>query len=327
VVRLEATGIEAESARYVSTPESPTLFSMGPIHNVRGGQLDIAYERQGERGGWPVVLLHGFPYDPRCYDEVATILAADGADVLVPYLRGYGSTQYLDPDIFRSGQQAAFAHDLRDLIVGLDLAKPIVAGFDWGGRAACVASMLWPEIVSGLVSIGGYNVHDIAAMSSTPEPPAVESHNWYQWYFHSERGRAGLARYRRELARQLWNEWSPTWAASESIFDASADSFDNPDFVDTVIHSYRHRYGLAEGDPQHEADERTIAAQPPIVVPTVVVDATDDPLDELQSRESHLRHFPNLLDYRLIRTGHNAPQEDPVAFAEAILALHRFLLP
>jgi len=298
---------------------------MEHIHLVRGAQLDIAYERRGESEGWPVVLLHGFPYDPRCYDDVATILAAAGADVVVPYLRGYGTSRYLSPDVIRSGQQAALAHDLRDLVEGLELAKPIVAGFDWGGRAACVASMLWPDHVSGLVSVGGYNVHDIAAMARIPELPAAESRNWYQWYFHSERGRAGLSRYRREIARQLWAEWSPSWTVSEDIFNQTAASFDNPDFVDTVIHSYRHRYGLTAGDAHYEADERAIAMQPPIFVPTVVVDATDDPLDEPRDRAAHLQHFPNLVDHVLIHAGHDVPQEDPAAFAEAIRMLHRSL--
>ncbi|ANE82731.1 alpha/beta hydrolase [Mycobacterium adipatum] len=296
---------------------------MGPIHHVVGGQLDIAYERAGKQGGWPVVLLHGFPYDPRCYDEVVDILSANDADVVVPYMRGYGSTRYLNPDTIRSGQQTAFAQDLRDLLDGLGLAKPIVAGFDWGGRAACVGSMLWPELIGGLVSVSGYNVHDIATMSTTPEAPALESRSWYQWYFHSERGRAGLARYRRELARQLWSEWSPTWAVSESTFNASAESFDNPDFVDTVIHSYRHRFGLIAGDPVHEANERIVAAQEPISVPTVVLDAACDPLDEPQSREFHSLHFSNLIDYRIVQTGHNAPQEDPAAFADAIETLRQ----
>ena len=298
---------------------------MGPIHHLLGGQLDIAYERHGEPGGWPVVLLHGFPYDARCYDDAAEVLGANGADVVVPYLRGYGATSYRDPRTIRSGQQAAFAQDLRDLIEGLSLARPIVAGFDWGGRAACVASMLWPELVGGLVSVGGYNVHDIATMSRTPELPAVESRNWYQWYFHSERGRAGLNLHRRELARQLWSEWSPTWSVSDSVFDASARSFDNPDFVDTVIHSYRHRYGLTEGDPEHEANERVIAAQRPIEVPTVVLDATADPLAEPRGREYHERSFTDLVGHRVVEAGHNPPQERPAEFADAIVMLHRLL--
>lgn len=290
---------------------------------VVGSRVEIGYERCGDPAGWPVVLLHGFPYDPRCFDEVADLLAGDGAHVIVPYLRGYGPSRYRDAQVMRSGQQAALAGDLRELIEGLGLARPIVAGFDWGGRAACVAAMLWPQLVSGLVTVAGYNVHDIAVMSTTAQPPADEARNWYQWYFHSERGRAGLTRYRRELARQLWNEWSPQWAFSDAMFEATAASFDTPDFVDTVIHSYRHRYGLAPGDPAYEQDERRIAAQPPITVPTIVIDPTEDPLDAPRPRAEHARYFSNLVDYRQTATGHNVPQEDPAGFADAIGACHR----
>ncbi|GAA1822421.1 alpha/beta fold hydrolase [Agromyces salentinus] len=241
---------------------------MSGFETVRGSQVEIAYERHGDAEGWPVVLLHGFPYDPRCYDEVAARLAASGADVVVPYLRGYGPSTYLAPDVPRSGQQAALAGDLCDLITGLALDRPIVAGFDWGGRAACVASMLRPDLVSGLVTVGGYNVHDIAAMATVPDEPVEERRNWYQWYFHSERGRAGLDRNRRALARQLWDEWSPTWSEPPGVFESTAGSFDNPDFVATVVHFYRHRYGLVPGDPVHETDEALIARQPPIAVPS-----------------------------------------------------------
>lgn len=241
--------------------------------------------------------------------------------MVVPYMRGFGSTRYLTEETFRSGQQAAFAQDLRDLIGGLKLERPIVAGYDWGGRAACVTSMLWPELVSGLVSVVGYNVHDIAVMSSTPDEPSSESRNWYQWYFHSERGRAGLSRFRRELTRQLWDEWSPTWAVSDETFERTAASFDNPDFAATVVHSYRHRYGLVAGDPAHEANERVIAGQPPIIVPTVILDATADPLDEPQTLEAHRQHFPHLIEHRLVDAGHNVPQEAPAEFVDAICTL------
>lgn len=291
--------------------------------SITGSRVEIGYEWRGDPAGWPVVLMHGFPYDPRCYDEVADLVAGDGAYVIVPYLRGYGPSRYRDAEVMRSGQQAALAGDLRELIEGLGLTGPIVAGFDWGGRAACVTAMLWPRLVSGLVTVGGYNVQDIAAMSTTPEPPADEARNWYQWYFHSERGRAGLTRYRRELTRQLWNDWSPQWSYSDAEFEASAGSFDNPDFVATVVHSYRHRYGLAAGDPGYEQDERRIAAQPPVTVPAIVIDSTEDPLDAPTPRAEHARHFPKLADYRQLATGHNVPHQDPAGFADAIRAVHR----
>ncbi|WP_205856601.1 alpha/beta fold hydrolase [Phytoactinopolyspora endophytica] len=293
------------------------------VSRVLGSRIEIAYHQHGDPAGWPVVLLHGFPYDPRCYENVADELVADGARVVVPYVRGFGPSIYRSADTLRSGQQAALAHDLHELIDALGLHRPIVAGFDWGGRAACVTAMLWPSSVSGLVTVGGYNVHDISAMAATPDPPAMESRMWYQWYFHSDRGRAGLARYRRELTRQLWTEWSPGWNIPDGAFEATAASFDNPDFVDTVIHSYRHRYGLAAGDPVYEDSETTIAQTPPISVPTIVIDLTEDPVLETKPEAAHAARFTDLVDYRRIATGHNTPQENPVAFAEAIRTLHR----
>ncbi|WP_299054058.1 alpha/beta hydrolase [uncultured Nocardioides sp.] len=298
---------------------------MSDIGVVRGSQVEIAYERHGGPGGWPVVLLHGFPYDPRCYDGVAPLLAAAGADVVVPYLRGYGPTRYVHLDVLRSGAQAALAQDLRDLVTGLGLERPLVGGFDWGGRAACVASLLWPDLVGGLVTVGGYNVHDVATMATTPAEPAVESRLWYQWYLHSEHGRRGLDRYRRELARQLWDEWSPTWSPGDEVFARTAASFDNPDFVDTVVHSYRHRYALVPGHPDHERSERTIAAQPPVVVPTIVVDSTADPIAPPSTTAAHREHFTQLVEHRLVEVGHNPPQEDPSGFADAVLTLRRYL--
>ncbi len=302
-----------------------------PIQHLRTPTLEIAVERHGDPGGFPVVLLHGFPYDPRSYDRVAGPLAASGAFVVVPYLRGYGPTRFRSAETLRSGQQAALATDLRDLIEGLDLMRPIVAGFDWGGRAACVAAMLWPERVGGLVTIGGYNVHDVTAMAGVPEPPDAEARNWYQWYFQNDRGRAGLDRYRRELTRQLWREWSPGWSRDDpdfaATFEASAISFDNPDFVSVVVHSYRVRYGLADGDPAYDESEATIAAQPPITVPTVVIDPTDDPLLPPPTRAEHESRFTRLLDHRRSPVGHNTPHEDPECLVASILDLHRASSP
>jgi pimeloyl-ACP methyl ester carboxylesterase len=289
---------------------------------VRAGVLDVAFERHGPAGGWPVVLLHGFPMDIHAYDEVAPALAAAGADVVVPYLRGYGGTRFVSAGTVRSGQQAALAHDLRELIGALELAGPIVAGFDWGGRAACLVSMLWPDLVSGLVTVSGYNVQDIAA-AVQPRSPASERKLWYQYYLHGERGRAGLAAHRADYARLLWREWSPTWDFSDEEFSTTRPSFDNPDFVDVVVHSYRHRFGLVAGDPGYEASERAIAAQPRITVPTVVLDPTEDTLHEPAPRAEHERHFSHLVDVRTVGAGHNLPQEAPADFAAALLDLRR----
>jgi pimeloyl-ACP methyl ester carboxylesterase len=298
---------------------------MGPVkpavQHLTTGVLDLAFERHGEPGGFPVVLLHGFPYDPRSYDEAANRLAAHGADVVVPYLRGYGPTRFRSATSFRSGQQTALASDLRDLVDGLALAGPIVAGFDWGGRAACVAAALWPEKVSGLVTFGGYNVHDVATMATVPDRPDREAKSWYEWYFQNDRGRAGLDRYRRELTAQLWREWSPRWDFDEQTFAATAISFDNPDFVDVVVHSYRVRYALTAGDPAYDQLETRIAAQPRITVPTIVIDPTEDPIVAALPRREHEQHFADLLDYRQTPFGHNTPYEDPDGLVRAILDL------
>jgi pimeloyl-ACP methyl ester carboxylesterase len=284
---------------------------------VRAGVLDVAVERSGDLGGWPVVLLHGFPYDVRCYDEVAAILAEAGADVVVPYLRGYGGTRFVSDAIMRSGQQAALAHDLLDLIDALGLQTPIVAGYDWGSRAACLVSALWPDRVAGLLSVSGYMVQDIRA-EANPKPPASERTLWYQYYLHGERGRAGLRAHRADYARLLWQEWSPTWSFTDRDFEATSRSFDNPDFVDVVVHSYRHRFGLVDGDPAYQTTEERIAEQPPITVPTIVMDGTDDTVTPARPREQHEPHFTKLLDYRHVAAGHNVPQENPAEFARAV---------
>ncbi|HEY2279232.1 MAG TPA: alpha/beta hydrolase [Streptosporangiaceae bacterium] len=288
---------------------------------VRAGVLDVAFERHGPANGWPVVLLHGFPYDIRAYDRVAAALADAGADVVVPYLRGYGATRFVSDDTMRSGQQGALAHDLLELIDALGLTAPIVAGYDWGGRAACLVAMLWPERVSGLVSVSGYNVQNIPA-SGQPAPPEDERRLWYQYYLHHERGRAGLAAYREDYTRLLWREWSPNWHFSPAEFAATAPSFGNPDFVDVVVHSYRHRYGLVAGDPAYDQTERAIEAQPVITVPTVIVDPTEETLGSPDSRAEHETHFTNLVELHIVAAGHNPPQEQPADFAAALLRLH-----
>ncbi|MBE1573429.1 alpha/beta fold hydrolase [Amycolatopsis roodepoortensis] len=282
--------------------------------------LEIEYEHSGEADGPPVVLLHGFPYDVRAYDEVAALLAADGASVYVPYLRGFGGTRFLDEATPRSGQQAALAQDLLDFMDALGLEKAVVAGYDWGGRAACIVAALRPERVRGLVSVDGYNVQNLA-YAGEPAPPEWERTYWYQFYFQSERGRRGLAENREELCALLWRTWSPTWTGAGEAFPASAPSLHNPDFVDVVIHSYRHRFGLAEGDPRYQALEDLIAEEPAITVPTVVLESGDDGIGG-PSAEGDREYFTGPYEHRVLPgVGHNVPQEAPEAFAAAVASL------
>jgi len=291
------------------------------MKTVRTPALEIACEESGPAGGPPVVLLHGFPDDVRAYDGVAPSLAEAGWRVIVPYLRGYGPTRFLDPRTPRSGQQAALGGDLVDFLDALGLERAALAGYDWGGRAACIVAALWPDRVRCLVSIAGYNIQNIAR-SGEPASPDREHRLWYQWYFHGERGRAGLATNRRPLCRLLWQLWSPNWRFDEATFERTAASFDNPDFVEVVIQSYRHRFGLAPGDPSLEAIERRLAAQPPITVPTIVLHGACDGVSPPQGSEGHARFFAGPYQRRVVPVaGHFLPQEAPVAVVEALSEL------
>lgn len=282
--------------------------------------LDAAYEHAGEVGGTPVVLLHGFPYDVRVFDDVAGILAAEGAFVMAPYLRGFGTTRFRDDTTIRSGQQAALAQDLLEFMDALDIETAVLAGYDWGGRAACIAAALWPGRVRGLVSVDGYNVHNLA-YAGEPVAPEWERTYWYQYYFHSERGRRGLDRNRDELCELLWRTWSPTWAGASAAFPASAQSLHNPDFVEVVIHSYRHRYGLVDGDPRYQHLEDLIAPQPPITVPTIVLESGADGVGGPSAADDR-EYFTGSYEHRLLPgVGHNVPQEAPEAFADAVTSL------
>jgi pimeloyl-ACP methyl ester carboxylesterase len=283
------------------------------------GALEIAYEESGAAGGWPVVLLHGFPYDAQAYAEVAPLLAARGARAIVPYLRGYGPTRFLSAATPRSGEQAALGADLLALLDALGVGSAALAGYDWGGRAACVVAALWPERARCLVSLNGYNIQDIAR-SGEPLAPEAELRFWYQYYFHGERGRAGLDRNRRELCKLLWRLWSPEWAFDDAVFERSAQSFDNPDFVPVAIHSYRHRFALVPGDPAYAEIERRLAEQPPIRVPAVTLDGGADGVVPAGDASRHARHFTGPHEHRIVPgAGHNLPQEKPQAFADAVL--------
>ena len=289
--------------------------------HIKAGVLDVAYEEFGAANATPVVLLHGFPYDVHAYGEVSPKLAAAGCRAIVPYLRGYGPTRFLAPDTPRSGQQAALGADLLALLDALEIEHAIVAGYDWGGRAACIVSALWPQRVRGLVTGTGYNIQYIPG-SAKPSAPEREHQHWYQYYFHGERGRAGLEQNRREFCRLLWRLWSPQWDFDDETYNRTATSFDNPDFVAVVIQSYRHRYRLADGDPALEDIERRLESQPAITVPTVVLHGSDNGVSPVASSEAHRRHFTGPYERRVIpQVGHNLPQEAPGDFAGAVLSL------
>ncbi len=291
------------------------------IKRISAGDLDVAYYEAGPGDGAPVFLLHGFPYDVHAYEDVAQRLAHAGKRCIIPYLRGYGATTFLRPDTPRSGQQAALGADLLALMDALKVPSAVLAGYDWGGRAACIVAALWPDRVKGLVSGGGYAIQDISA-AGNPVAPEYEQLYWYQYYFHSERGRTGLALNRASLCRLLWRLWSPTWPFDDAVFARTGRAFDNPDFVDVVIHSYRHRFGLTPGDPRFDAIEGQLARQPRITVPTIVLRGDSDGVDPPQPTDEGAAHFAGSYELRyLAGAGHNLPQEAPSSFAEAVLAV------
>jgi len=291
------------------------------MNRIEAGVLEVAYFEEGSSDGIPVLLLHGFPYDAHAFDAVVPVLVSSGCRVIVPYLRGYGPTRFLHADTPRSGQQAVLAHDLLALMDALELPKAVLAGYDWGGRAACIVAALWPDRAHALVTVGGYNIQDIPG-SVEPLSPENEYRYWYQYYFHSERGRAGLGKNRRELCRLLWRLWSPTWEFTEDDFNRTAVSFDNPDFVDVVIHSYRHRYGLVPGDPSVEETEQRLTKLPEISVPAISLDGKDDGVLPIGGSAHHRPFFTGKYAYQVIPgVGHNLPQEAPREFAEAVLSL------
>ncbi|MEC5409558.1 alpha/beta hydrolase [Paraburkholderia sp. MPAMCS5] len=305
-------------------PLVSALNTLQPQRTIDAGVLAIAYYEAGPADGPPVVLMHGFPYDIHAYAEVVPVLAGAGCRVIVPYLRGFGATRFLDPSTPRSGEQAALGADLLALMDALAIPRAVLAGYDWGGRACCVVAALWPTRCAGLVSLNGYSIFD-HAKALVPATPQNELRLWYQYYFHSERGREGLRRDRRGLTRLLWETWSPSWRFDEATFERSAAAFDNSDFVDVVIHSYRHRYNLVPGDPAYAEVERALAAQPPITVPAITFDGADDGVSRVPSSAAapaDVRRFANAREHHVVPgAGHNLPQERPEVFAQAVLQL------
>jgi pimeloyl-ACP methyl ester carboxylesterase len=304
-------------------PASGQGQAMPPTQIIQTSVLDIASEESGASQGFPIVLLHGFPDDVRAYDDVAPPLVKAGCRVLVPYLRGYGPTRFRDAAALRMAEQAAIGQDLIDFADALGLSQFAVAGYDWGGRAAAIAAALHPERVRAAVLIGGYSIQNTIA-ASPPGPPDQERALWYQWYFNTERGRAGLEANRRGICRLLWQTWSPTWHFNDETFNRTAPSFDNPDFVSVVIHSYRHRIGNAAGDPRFADVERRLAGRPQIQVPTITLYGADDalarPTPEASSAERAV--LPMLARRQVVAgAGHFMPREKPEAVSGALLTL------
>jgi pimeloyl-ACP methyl ester carboxylesterase len=313
-----ATGLMAASSlerlRAQTTP-------VPGIKTVRTNILEIGYHESGDAAAFPVILLHGFPDDAHAYDGVAPVLARAGYRALAVYLRGCGPTRFLDPAASRTAEQAAIGQDVIDFADALKLPRFAVAGFDWGGRAACVASALHPDRVRAAVLIGGYSIQNTVTPARAAAPEAVRR-LWYQWYFNTEAGRTGLEQNRRGLCELMWREWSPTWRFSDAQFNLTAASFDNPDFVDCVIHSYRHRNLNAPGEPRFADTEQQLARRPPILVPTIAVHGGDDGFGraaaEITTAERAV--LPRLLGKRIVEgAGHFVPHEKPDAVASALL--------
>jgi pimeloyl-ACP methyl ester carboxylesterase len=291
------------------------------MQTVRTPLLEIAYLESGPADGPVVIVLHGWPSDVHDYDGVAPPLAAAGFRVLVPWLRGFGATRFLDPATPRSGQQAALGADVRDFMDALSIPSATLVGYDWGGRAACVVAALWPERVAALVAITGYGIQNIPA-AARPAAAEQEFRYWYQWYFHTERGRAGLTTNRTWLSRLLWRLWSPHWAFDDATFQATAGSFDNPDFVEITIQSYRHRYGNAPGDPSYDDLEAALAGQPVITVPTIVLHGEADGVGAPSTSIPRDHLFTGGMERRLIpRAGHFLSRENPSDVVAAVVRL------
>ena len=296
-----------------------TNTSFGPLKQIDAELLNIGYAEAGPANGRAVVLLHGWPYDIHSYVDVASLLASAGYRVIVPYLRGYGTTRFLSSETFRNGQQSVVALDMIALMDALEIQKAIIGGFDWGARTADIMAALWPERCKALVSVSGYLIGSQES-GKIPLPPNAELQWWYQYYFATERGRAGYGKYRRDFAKLIWQIASPKWTFDDATFDRTAASFDNPDHVSIVIHNYRWRLGLAQGEPKYDDLEKRLAAGPVITVPTITLegDANGAPHPD---PGSYAKKFSGKYAHRLITggIGHNLPQEAPRAFAEAIV--------
>jgi pimeloyl-ACP methyl ester carboxylesterase len=300
-----------------------TNKSVGTLKQIDAGTLNVGYAETGPSQGPAVLLLHGWPYDIHSFVDVSPLLASAGYRVIVPYLRGYGSTHFLSSATPRNGQQSVVAHDIIDLMDALKIQKATLAGFDWGARTADIIAALWPDRCTSLVSVSGYLIGSQAA-GEAPLPPGAEYQWWYQYYFSTERGRAGYEKYRREFTKLIWRLASPKWNFDDTTFDRSASAFDNPDHVSIVIHNYRWRLGLAEGEARYDALEQRLAAGPTITVPTITLEGDANGASHPQP-DSYARKFSGRYAHRTITggVGHNLPQEAPQAFAQAVMDVNR----
>jgi pimeloyl-ACP methyl ester carboxylesterase len=313
----------AEGGKSAATPipavKPGTHTAFPPLKQIDAGALNVGYAEAGPAGGPPVMLLHGWPYDIYSFVDVTPLLASAGYRVIVPYLRGYGTTRFLSGDTPRNGQQSVVAIDAVALMDALKIERATVAGFDWGARTANIMAAVWPERCKGLVSVSGYLIGSQEA-GKTPLPPSAELQWWYQYYFATERGRAGYDKYRREFSKLIWQLASPKWQFDDATFERSAAAFDNPDHVDIVIHNYLWRLDLAQGESKYDDLEKRLAAAPAITVPTITLegDANGAPHPE---PDAYAKKFSGPYEHRTIKggIGHNLPQEAPQAFAEAVV--------
>ena len=317
--RILAAGLMAAAAAQVGRVRAAQLTSFGPLKRIDAGVLNIGYAEAGSGGGKPVILLHGWPYDIHMYVDVAPLLAVAGYRVIVPFLRGYGTTRFLSTATPRNGQQSVVAADIIALMDALKIEQPILGGCDWGARTACIVAALWPERCKALVSVSGYLIGS-QEIGKNPLPPKNELEWWYQFYFATERGRAGYAKYTKEFSKLIWQIASPRWNFDDATFDRSVAALDNPDHVDVVIHNYRWRLGLAEGESKYDPLEKRLAQSPSIAVPSITLegDANGAPHPE---PSAYAKKFSGRYAHRTVTggIGHNLPQEAPQTFAKAIV--------
>jgi len=326
---LAATVMTIAAAQFpkagaADAPAGGTSSQFGPLKQVNASLLNVGYAEAGPAGGPPVILLHGWPYDIYSFVDVAPVLASAGYRVIVPYLRGYGTTRFLSPDALRNGQPSALAADVSALMDALNIKKAILAGFDWGARTANIVGVLWPERCKAMVSVSGYLIGNQEA-GKLPLPPNAELQWWYQYYFATERGRVGYDKYRHDFAKLIWQIASPQWKFDDATFDRSAASFDNPDHVAIVIHNYRWRLALAQGEPRYDDLEKRLAEAPVITVPTITLEGDANGAPHVDS-SAYAKKFSGKYAHRTITggIGHNLPQEAPQAFAQAVIDVDRF---